>query len=46
MFIIIVLILTLISVLLAFVSLRRLNNNREIKDVKKELEKGKIIFKS
>lgn len=46
MFIIIILSLAIISILWAFVSLKRLSNNKEIKEVKRELEKGKVIFKN
>ena len=44
MFLIIVLILFIISFFLAFRSLKTLNEKPEIKDVKKSLDKNRIIF--
>lgn len=46
MFFWIIILLIIISVLMAFFSLKKLGDKREIEKTKKELLKGKIIFKS
>lgn len=46
MFLAIVIILFIVSFLLALKSLRTVNEKPEVKDVKKSLDKNKVIFQS
>lgn len=44
-FVISVIIIAIISILLSIISLKRMKNSSDIDKVKKELSKGKVIFK-
>lgn len=44
MFFISLIIIIAISIIWSLISLRKLNSNREVQEVKKELSKGKVVF--
>ncbi|OGH41514.1 MAG: hypothetical protein A3H79_00020 [Candidatus Levybacteria bacterium RIFCSPLOWO2_02_FULL_36_8b] len=44
MFFVSVIIMIAISIVWSFISLKKLNSNREVEGVKKELSKGKVVF--
>lgn len=44
MFFILVITLIAISIVWSLISLKKLNSNKEISEVKKELSKGKVVF--
>lgn len=46
MFITIVIILAVISVVMSLISLKKITNNKEINSAKKELSKGKLVFRA
>lgn len=41
-----IVLIAIVSVFLAFVSLKKEKNKRELNEVKKEMAKGKVIFHS